>query len=229
MRAHRTRRALALATSALLLLALPALAATLTWPTMDLSALSWQVHLSSLRLPDGLGTAALIVALWTIWVLYLTVLALELVAHLRGRSFYVRGLRPLQLLAATTLGTITAPTLAHAAPAPVVAAPVETDTGEDQPSGEGEATGEDQGTVVERSRVVDDFGYDSADLSETMAEDVKATAELIADHGAPELPIVITGHTDAAGDTDYNQELPQRDARTVPGCNRCPRRRQCDQ
>ena len=102
MRAHRTRRALALATSALLLLALPALATALTWPTMDLTALSWQVHLSSLRLPEGLGTAALIVALWGIWALYLAVLGLEMLAHLRRRPLYLRGLRPLQLLAATT-------------------------------------------------------------------------------------------------------------------------------
>lgn len=218
MRAHRTRRAAALATSALLLLALPALASALTWPTLDLSALSWQVHLSSLRLPEGLGTAGLIVALWGIWVLYLAVLGLEMVAHLRRRPLYLRGLRPLQLLAATTLGTITAPTLAQAAPAPVVAAPAdaESETDQAEPGGaKGEAAEGEQGSVVERNRTIDDFGYDAAELTEPMAEDVQATAELITEHGAPELPIVVTGHTDPAGDADYNQELSERRAEAV--------------
>ncbi|MBE2997174.1 OmpA family protein [Nocardiopsis sp. HNM0947] len=214
MSSHRTRRAAALATSALLLLALPVLATTLTWPAPDLSALSWQVHLSSLRLPNGLGTAALIVALWGIWGLYLAVLGLEIAAHLRRRPVYLRGLRPLQLLAATTLGTITAPALAHAAPAPAATAPAAPESTEVE-APDAEEVPEEQGNVVERNRTVDDFGYDSAELTDGMTEDVAATAELIGKHGAPELPVVVTGHTDSAGDADYNLELSQHRAEAV--------------
>ena len=95
-------------------------------------------------------------------------------------------------------------------------ADAESETDQTEPGGaEGEAAEGGQGSVVERNRVVDDFGYDSAELTETMDEDVQATAELIAEYGAPELPIVVTGHTDPAGDADYNQELSERRAEAV--------------
>src|SRR5699024_7971945 len=85
---------------------------------------------------------------------------------------------------------------------------------ENEPNEADEAP-DDEAAVVERNRVVDDFGYDSAELTEAMDEDVKATAELIAEHGAPELPVVVTGHTDPAGDADYNLELSERRAEAV--------------
>src|SRR5699024_8251750 len=69
--------------------------------------------------------------------------------------------------------------------------------------------------VVDRDRLIDDFGYDDDTLTEAMAEEVRTTADLIDEHGAPELPIVVTGHTDAAGDSDYNLDLSERRAQAV--------------
>lgn len=207
----------ALAVTLAVLAGLPWLATSLPWPSLDFSLLSWEVNLRSGRLPDGVGTAALIVALWSVWVLYLLALAAEFLAHLRRRPVHLGPLRPLQLLAATTLGTLTlAPGAAYAAPTTVAVAEAEVD---DEPDQVEQETGEQQAStepfVVDRSRVLDSFGYDSADLTKGMAEDVAATADLIAEHGAPELPIVVTGHTDAAGDPDYNAALSERRADAV--------------
>lgn len=212
----RLRRLAALAATLALLAGLPWLTTFLPWPSPDLSLLSWEVHLRSGRLPAGVGTAVLIIALWSVWALYVLTLATELLTRLRHRPIHLGPLRPLQLLAATTLGTITlAPPAVHAAP-PVVAAadtPEEAEPGETAPGeGEQEVT---EPMVVERSRVIDDFGYDSADLDEAMADDVEATADLIAEHGAPELPITVIGHTDSAGDPDYNRDLSERRAQVV--------------
>ncbi|MFL1427533.1 MULTISPECIES: OmpA family protein [unclassified Nocardiopsis] len=212
------RRFAALATTLALLAGLPWLAITLTWPALDLSLLTWEVHLRSARLPGGVGTAALIVLLWTMWALYVLVLAAELWARLRlrGRPVWSGPLRPLQLLAVTTLGGLAlSPPAANAvAPTAAVAAELPKEEADEQ---EGEALGEGvaEPFVVERSRVVDAFGYDSATLTEVMEQDLADTAALIAEHGAPELPLVVTGHTDAAGDSDYNLDLSQRRAQTV--------------
>ncbi|WP_160050829.1 OmpA family protein [Nocardiopsis sp. FR4] len=214
---QRLRQIAALATTLILLAGLPWLATTLTWPTLDLSWTSVEVHLRSGRLPAGVGTAALILALWTLWGLYLGVLITEAVGRLHHRPSRLRPLRPLQLLAATTLGTLAvSPTVAHAAPATatVSEAPAEPrspeETGPEAPQQDAR-----EPFIVDRSRLIDSFGYDSAELTEEMTEDVEATADLIAQHGSPELPITVTGHTDAAGDPDYNLDLSQRRAEAV--------------
>ncbi|MEU0492149.1 OmpA family protein [Nocardiopsis sp. NPDC006139] len=211
------RRFAALATTLVLLAGLPWLATTLTWPVIDLSPLTWEVHLRSARLPPGVGTAVLILVLWTVWALYLLVVAAELLTRLGHRSSLQLGpLRPLQLLAATTLGGLAlSPPAANAvAPAAAVAAELpkeEVDEQEDETSEQAVA----EPFVVERSRVVDAFGYDSATLTEAMEQDLADTAVLIDEHGAPELPVVVTGHTDAAGDPDYNLHLSERRASAV--------------
>lgn len=210
------RRFAALATTLALLAGLPWLAITLTWPALDFSLLTWEVHLRSARLPSGVGTAVLILVLWTVWALYVLVLAAELWARLRDRPVWLGPLRPLQLLAATTLGGLALSPPAANAVAPTVAVAAELPK-EETDEQEGEALGEEAAEpfVVERSRVVDAFGYDSATLTEAMDQDLADTAALIAEHGAPELPLVVTGHTDAAGDPDYNLDLSERRARAV--------------
>lgn len=211
---HTARRIGAILISLTLLAGLPWLATTHSWPALDHSLTTWEVYLRSARLPPGVGTAALIVALWGVWGLYVAVLITEAIGRLRQSPLASWGpLRPLQLLAATSLGTLTiAPSVAYAAPAAVATAET-LDTAEAEPE-----QIEDNPTepfVVERSAVVDSFGYDSADLTPGMVEDLEATADLITGHGAPELPIVATGHTDAAGDPDYNRELSERRAEAV--------------
>lgn len=213
MHHHRPRRLGALLATLLLLAGLPWLATTLTWPDLDTSLTTWEVYLRSGRLPTGVGTAVLITALWTVWGLYLVVLGAEIAALLRRRPLSLGPLRPLQLLAATTLGAMTVtPTVAYATP---VAEASNED--EDTTGGEHEQIEEDPAEpfVVDRTSTVDDFGYDSADLTKDMAEDIDTTARLIADHGASELPIVVTGHTDAAGDPTYNRDLSERRAKAV--------------
>ncbi|GAB3726763.1 hypothetical protein GCM10027590_32320 [Nocardiopsis nanhaiensis] len=201
-------------TTLVLLAGLPWLATTLAWPSVDVSLLSWQVHLRSGRLPAGVATAALIVALWALWALHLMALVAEAVAILRRRPLSMGPLRPLQLLAATTLGTLTAaPAAAHAVPATATVA--ETAAQNEQEEKDQPEQDPAEPFVVERSAVVDAFGYDSADLTSDMAQDLAATVQLIDQHGAPELPIVVTGHTDAAGDPDYNTGLSERRADAV--------------
>lgn len=211
----RLRRLAALVGTLALLAGLPWSTTFLSWPVLDLSPLTWEVHLRSGRLPTGVGTAMLIVALWSVWVLYVLTLATELLTRLRHRTIHLGPLRPLQLLAATTLGTITIAPAAHAAtPSAAV-----TDTSPEAEASETAPQEAEQGTtepmVIERSRVIDSFGYDSATLTPDMIEDVETTADLLVEHSAPELPIVVTGHTDAAGDPDYNRDLSEQRAQVV--------------
>lgn len=218
---HHLPRIGAIGVSLALLAGLPWLATTLSWPALDHTWTTWEVYLRSARLPDGVGTAALIVALWGVWGAYLAALIAEILGHLRHRPLPLGPLRPLQLLAATTLGTLTiAPASAYAAPT-TVAATETLDTAEAEPE-EQPAENPAEPFVVERSAVVDSFGYDSADLTPDMVEDLDTTAALIAEHGAPELPIVVTGHTDAAGDPDYNKNLSERRAQAVAEVLRTP-------
>ncbi|WP_435107152.1 OmpA family protein [Nocardiopsis synnemataformans] len=210
----RLRQFAVLLTTAGLLAGLPWLATTLTWPTLDLTLLNVEVHLRSARLPEGVATAALITLLWGIWGLYLLALATEALTMVRRRPVHLPLLRPLQLLAATTLSTlVVTPTAAHATSttSTVTAAPEEPD--DTAPATTAEEP--DEPVLVERSRTVDAFGYDSAELTEQMRTNVEASADLISRHGAPEIPIVITGHTDAAGDPDYNLALSERRAEAV--------------
>lgn len=213
----RLRQLAALTTTIALLAGLPWLATLLTWPVLDLSWTSVQVHLRSARLPQGVGTTLLILALWGLWSLYLAILITEAIRRFRHRPPRLRPLRPLQMLAATTLGTIAvSPAAAHAAaPATTVSEAPAEPVAEDLARTEADQQDVEEPVLIDRSRTIDSFGYDSAELSEPMRQDVKAIAQLIDQHGSPEIPVVLTGHTDAAGDAAYNLDLSQRRAETV--------------
>ncbi|MEV6820971.1 OmpA family protein [Nocardiopsis dassonvillei] len=213
----RLRQLAALATTLALLAGLPWLATLLTWPVLDLSWTSVQVHLRSARLPQGVGTALLILALWGLWSLYLAVLVTEAVGRFRHRPPRLRPLRPLQMLAATTLGTIAvSPATAYAAaPATTVSQAPAEPVAEDLAETDEDQQDVEEPVLIDRSRTIDSFGYDSAELSEPMRQDVQAVAELIDQHGSSEIPVVVTGHTDAAGDAAYNLDLSQRRAEAV--------------
>ncbi|WDZ92835.1 OmpA family protein [Nocardiopsis sp. HUAS JQ3] len=213
----RLRQLAALTTTLALLAGLPWLATLLTWPVLDLSWTSVQVHLRSARLPQGVGTALLILALWGLWSLYLAVVITEAIGRFRHRQPRLRLLRPLQMLAATTLGTIAvSPAAAHAAaPATTISQDPAEPVAEDLAGIEADRQDVEEPVLIDRSRTIDSFGYDSAELSEPMRQDVQVIAQLIDQHGSSEIPVVVTGHTDAAGDAAYNLDLSQRRAEAV--------------
>ncbi|GAA4896034.1 OmpA family protein [Streptomonospora salina] len=212
------RRITALTVSALLLVGLPyAALVLLDWPRLDLSITAVLAHLRGGALPPGLGAAALILALWAVWGLYLLALAAEVRAWASGRGPRLRPLGPLQVLAATTIGaSLTTPAAAYAA-APTDSAVEAPPTAEPQPSVQpGDSEGDDRPAgpqgVIQRERVLDGFGYDSADLTAAMKTDLAPVVTMIDNHTDADQPIQVTGHTDAAGDATYNRQLSQRRA-----------------
>ncbi|MDA0565171.1 OmpA family protein [Streptomonospora sp. S1-112] len=218
------RRTGALLATAALLLGLPYLAtARLHWPALDLSATSLAAHLRGGTLPPGIGTALLICALWAVWGLYVAALAAEAAALLHGRPPRRRLLGPLQIVAATALGaTLTHPAVhAATAPSPPAAEPVSPQTppsplpvaptAEPRPPAD-PTTG---GGPVARERVIDGFGFDSAELTPEMKADLDRVGAMLRAHGDPDHPVVVTGHTDAAGAPDYNEDLSLRRAEAV--------------
>jgi outer membrane protein OmpA-like peptidoglycan-associated protein len=214
----RLRKPSAIALASVVLLGIPyVLLWHLSWPQLDLSWSSVLVHLRGLRLPPGVGTALLIVLLWTLWGLYLAGLVVEGAARVRGTSGLIRPLGPLQVVAATAVGaTVVAPAYALA------------DTTADESATEGQqAPGRQDGAPaaapaaeeapgsVERERVVAGFATGSADLTEGMRADLEPVVELLRDHGDPDAPVRITGHTDPTGDARTNLELSERRAQAV--------------
>lgn len=197
------------------------LTAVVTWPQVDLSWVSVQAHLRGGRLPPGTLTSAAFGALWVAWSLYLIAVGAEVANWLRRGRMRRRPLGPLQILAATALGTLA--TTGAAAPGLVetaVTAPQHEDTTENSEHSESAASQPEQDTDLvyeqrDRHRTIDGFGYDSAEVDEQMRTDLGPTIDLISQHGAPDTPIVVVGHTDAAGDPDYNQELSERRAEAI--------------
>ncbi|PSK89943.1 transcriptional activator [Murinocardiopsis flavida] len=216
------RQAGALLVTIALLAGLPyAATVPLAWPTPELSWVSVLAYLRGGSLPPGVATAALITGLWAVWGLHLLALLTELTARLRGHPVRTRMFGPLQLLTATAIGAaLTAPP-AHAAtpPGPAEAEP---DTANAAPAAQHANPGaaeqdvpHSSGRLVERERVIDGFVYDSAALTPDMEEDLKPTIDMIRTHGSTRAPVVVTGHTDAAGASDYNRDLSQRRADAV--------------
>ncbi|WP_159940976.1 MULTISPECIES: OmpA family protein [unclassified Nocardiopsis] len=186
----------------------------LPWPELPQS---WEVaaaHLRGRRLPPGVATALLIVALWTLWGLYAAGLAVEVRARLRGLPRVLRPLGPLQAVAATAVAAVAANPAA--ALADTVAAP---DTQEEDSRREGEPPpapeAADPGQPSERVRTVSGFGVGSAELTEQMREDLAPVAEMIADYGDPDSTVRVTGHTDPSGSASANLELSERRAQAV--------------
>lgn len=213
----RTRQLTALAISLALLAGIPIVLTTVTWPEVNLSAIQLRVYVQSGRLPPGLGPAVLMGLLWVLWALYLLAALTEVYCFMRGHRVRLRLLGPLQIMAATALGaTVTAPA-AHATPAPPEAAVSVPTSEQDRVEDASPQQENNSETAVsqERSRVLDGFGYDSEALTDQMRAELSSTEDLIAAHGAPESPVVITGHTDSAGGAEYNEQLSERRAQSV--------------
>ncbi|MDA8370674.1 MAG: OmpA family protein [Nocardiopsaceae bacterium] len=228
------RRPSALLLSAALLLGLPyVLLRYVPWPAPDLSAASLRVHLGGLSLPPGLFTAALIVALWGLWGLFVVGFAIEAATRMRGRPGRFRPLGPLQIVAATAIGaSLASPASAFADTASDEAvdqpARPDADAADGEAAPEEETSSKNDGSTDDagdgeappqeptpRKRVIAGFGIDEAKLSEEMKEDIDSTIRLIHDHGTEGEPVVVTGHTDASGDAQHNLELSKRRAQAV--------------
>ncbi|GAB3474757.1 OmpA family protein [Nocardiopsis coralliicola] len=213
----------ALAVSAALLAGLPALALQLEWPDLPEAATAW-AYLRSATPPPGLVTAVSLAVLWAVWGLYVLAVAAEVLQRASARGARARRpLGPLQVVAATALGALLSAPAAQATTAPASqTSTADPDTADaDTPTppaaeddGPPEAAESATG-LTERSRTLDGFGYDSTEVTEDMEADLAPVVGMIADHGAAGVPVVITGHTDAAGDPDYNRDLAQRRAEAV--------------
>ncbi|MFV2196718.1 OmpA family protein [Nocardiopsis sp. LOL_012] len=207
------RKTSAIALAAAVLFGIPYLLLWhLSWPQLDLSWSGVLVHLRALRMPPGLPTVLLIVALWTLWGLYLAGILAEAVARLRGTVGPLRPLGPLQVVAATAVGaTLAAPTQAMADT--VVQDGEETERGDEAaPPAPDEAPREQR---AERERVVSGFATGSAELTDAMRQDLAPVVDLLLSYGDPSVPVHITGHTDPSGDVQTNLRLSQLRAQAV--------------
>ena len=78
------------------------------------------------------------------------------------------------------------------------------------------ATAGDAGAPAEVSVMLRiGFGFDSTALTAASRRDLDRVAEALADRGMAGVPVTLEGHTDAAGDADYNLRLSQRRADAV--------------
>lgn len=189
----------------------------LSWPQLPESWAVAAAHLRGWRLPPGVPTALLVVALWVLWGLYAAGLTVEVLSRLRGLPRRLRPLGPLQAVAAAAVGTVAL------APASAFAdAVVSQDQDQDREEGgehdqEAPAEPEEEASAqpTERARVVAGFEVGSADLTERMREDLAPVADMIDSYGDPESTVRITGHTDPSGSASANEELSERRARAV--------------
>ncbi len=200
-----------------LLLGPPLLATRLEWPLGKHTTWVWFAqYLRGGRVPDEAVIAFFIVVLWAVWTAHLVLVVLDVVSVLRGLAPRVGLVRVVwALVAGSTVATTThtAAVAAHVdtvteAPMPPVAAHPEeaAEVCGEQPEGQG---------VIDRTRVLTGFGFDSAALNPTMKEALEPTIAMIADFGLAETPVVVIGHTDPIGDPLYNQDLSERRAQAV--------------
>ncbi|WP_436892184.1 OmpA family protein [Nocardiopsis dassonvillei] len=195
----------------------PFLATRMEWPLGEDTTWVWLLqYLRGGTVPDEAVIAASMVGLWGAWAVHLAIVALDIVAVARGLVPRVGLVRLVWVLVAGGATATTTHTTALAAHADTVAEASVTpaaasvqnprDAGEEQ---------EQNRRVIDRTRTLTGFGFDSADLAPAMAESLEPTIGMIADFGHPEEPLVVTGHTDPVGDPRYNQELSERRAQAV--------------
>jgi outer membrane protein OmpA-like peptidoglycan-associated protein/DNA-binding SARP family transcriptional activator len=194
------------------------LASSLGWPLDEHTDWTWLwQYLRGGRVPDEAVIAALAVALWAVWAVHLAVVALDVIALLRGlvpRVGLVRLVWALVAGGATATSTHTAAVAAQT-DAPVQV-PVQSENAADaQGTGAPREQQDGRNDVVDRARNLAYFGFDSAALTPEMKRSLESTVGLISDFGLPGAPVTVTGHTDPIGDPDYNLALSERRAQEV--------------
>ncbi len=184
------------------------------WPQLPDSWAVASAYLRGWQLPPGVPMAVLIIALWGLWGLYTAGLAVEALSRLRGIPGRLRPLGPLQVVAAAAVGTVAvSPAVAFA---DTVISQEEGGAQSDRQAETDSASQEDQAPQpVERVRTVSGFGVGSADLTDQMRDDLAPVADMIDSYGESGTPVRITGHADASGPADLNQELSEQRAEAV--------------
>ncbi|GAB3734111.1 OmpA family protein [Nocardiopsis nanhaiensis] len=197
------------------LIGLPLLASGLGWPLGEEASWMWLwQYLRGGTLPADVVLAVLVVLLWAVWAAYLAVVVLDVIAVLRGLVPRVGAVRLVWVLVTggtTAASTHTAAVAAHTDTVAQAPAQPEPET-QGEPSPEQHDQPEE---VVERTRTLANFGFDSADLTPAMRDSLEPTLGMIGDLGLADTPVVVTGHADPVGDPTYNEGLSERRAQAV--------------
>ncbi|MEU1899360.1 OmpA family protein [Nocardiopsis dassonvillei] len=194
------------------------LAYSLGWPLDEHTDWTWLwQYLRGGRVPDEAVIAALAVALWAVWAVHLAVVALDVVALLRGLVPRIGLVRLVWVLVAGGATATSSHTAAVAAQTDaLVQVPVRSENAADaQGTGTPREQQDGGNDVVDRARNLAHFGFDSAALTPEMKRSLEPTVGLISDFGLPGALVTVTGHTDPVGDPDYNLALSERRAREV--------------
>lgn len=202
--------------AAVMLIGLPVLASRLGWPLgEDVSWVWLWQYLRGGALPAEVVLAAFVALLWAVWGVYLVVIALDLVALVRGLVPRVGLVRLVWVLAtggATAASTHTAAVAAHTDTAVEVSARSVSDRQENPAPAD---RGQEEDGVIERTRTLSGFGFDSSDLTSGMRDSLEPTLGMIEDFHLADAPVVVTGHTDPVGEPGYNQGLSERRAQAI--------------
>lgn len=194
-----------------MLTGVPLLVSRLGWPLRDDASWPWLwQYLRGGALPAEVVLAVFVALLWAAWVAYLIVIFLDILALLRGlvpRVGLVRLVWVLTSGGAAAASTHTAAMAAHVdTAAEVPARPI--------PEGQDEDRGQEEDGVIERTRTLSGFDFDAADLTSGMQDSLKPGLS-IEDFHLTDAPVVVTGHTDPIGDSDYNQGLSEQRAQAA--------------
>jgi outer membrane protein OmpA-like peptidoglycan-associated protein len=193
------------------------LASWLGWPLGEHTTLTWfWQYLRGGTVPDEAVIAVLVVILWGLWAAHLVVVALDIVALLRGLVPRVGLVRLVWVLAAGGATATSTHTAAVAAPTDTVAeATARPGLGSQEGLTPENRDEEQEIGVIDRTRNLSGFAFDSDQLSPQMKESLEPTIAMISDFGLPEAPVVVTGHTDPLGDPYYNRVLSEQRAQAV--------------
>ncbi|WP_026128052.1 OmpA family protein [Nocardiopsis lucentensis] len=199
-----TRTVLATGVTLALLVAPPAVLSRWEWPVG--ADMTWDyvwLSLISGTLPTSVFHALVLVILWGLWGAFVVLVGTDIVAVLRGQ------IPRIGLLRLVVTGVAGSSVAMSVTPAAVVSADATPTTDEQN------TDTEEPAHTLERTRVLAGFGFDSAELTPQMRDDLLPTVELLQLFGDPGTPIAVTGHTDSIGLDAYNRELSQRRADAV--------------
>ncbi|MFI6575368.1 OmpA family protein [Nocardiopsis sp. NPDC050513] len=199
-----TKMVLATGATLVLLVAPPVVLSRWEWPVgPDMTWDYMWLSLISGTLPTSVLHALVLVILWGLWGAFVVLVGTDVVALLRGQ---IPRIGLLRLVVTGVTGSSVAMSVSPAAVASVDATPT---------TDEHTADNEEPAHTLERTRVLSGFGFDSAELTPRMRNELLPTVELLQLFGDPGSPIAVTGHTDSIGLDAYNRDLSQRRADAV--------------
>lgn len=202
------RAVLGIATTALVLIGAPLLLRQQQWPLSGDTTWDYvRLSLFSFTMPPAVGHALVLIVLWALWGLFALLVTADVIALLRGQ---VPRIALLRLVLTGAVGS----SVAVSSPAVAAVSVADASLTEDEQNTDTTDT-EATPQVLERTRTLSGFGFDSAQLTPAMVEELTPTVELLQLFGDPSTPIVVTGHSDTIGDPEYNQGLSHHRAEEV--------------